>query len=104
MCPILGVTIKTKEGVTIYGVNSETLEIENVRSLGQAGTTIQAKAIFTCRLAAGDYFISLGIATKHGEDVIPHDRRYDSIHFQVLPDREFFGLIDVDMKLTAKYL
>lgn len=100
--PILGITIKTKEGVTVYGVNSETLECDEFQSLGQKASVVQAEANFKCRLAPGDYFVSLGIATRHGEEVIPHDRRYDSIHLQVRPHSGFFGLADLDLNLSVK--
>jgi lipopolysaccharide transport system ATP-binding protein len=100
--PILGITIKTKEGVTVYGVNSETLACDDFLKLGRSGSAIQAEIVFTCRLAPGDYFISLGIASKHGEEVIPHDRRYDSIHLQVRPNSTFFGLADLNLTMNAK--
>jgi lipopolysaccharide transport system ATP-binding protein len=100
--PIFGITIKTKEGVTVYGVNSETLECDDFQKLGQSSAVIQVETAFTCRLASGDYFISLGIATKHGEEVIPHDRRYDSIHLQVMPDSLFFGLADLELTMITK--
>ena len=100
--PILGITIKTKEGVTVYGANSETLECDNFIELGRSGSVIQAEAVFTCRLAPGDYFISLGIASRHGEEVIPHDRRYDSIHLQVHANNRFFGLSDLELKMSTK--
>lgn len=100
--PILGITIKTKEGVTVYGVNSETLACDDFLKLGRSGSAIQAEIVFTCRLAPGDYFISLGIGSKHGEEVIPHDRRYDSIHLQVRPNSTFFGLADLNLKMNAE--
>ena len=100
--PVLGLTIKTKEGVTVYGANSETLNCDDFIALGAKGSAIQAKAVFTCALAPGDYFVSLGVATKHGEEVIPHDRRYDSIHLQVRPNKAFFGLIDLKLNLSAQ--
>jgi lipopolysaccharide transport system ATP-binding protein len=100
--PILGITIKTKEGVTVYGVNSEMLEVEEFKSLGQYGQVAYARASFCCRLAPGDYFISLGIATKQGEYVTPHDRRYDAIHIQVQPVSTFFGLIDLGLELAVR--
>ena len=100
--PILGITIKTKEGVTVYGVNSETLEVDEFKSLGKHGQAAYARASFCCRLAPGDYFISLGLATKQGEDITPHDRRYDAIHLQVRPATTFFGLIDLGLELTAR--
>jgi lipopolysaccharide transport system ATP-binding protein len=99
--PILGVTFKTKEGITVYGVNSETLECDDFMELGKSDTVIQVQTVFSCSLAAGDYFISLGLASKHGEEVIPHDRRYDSIHLQIRPNDMFFGLADLQLKMTA---
>ena len=100
--PILGITIKTKEGVTVYGVNSEMLELEEFKSLGQCGQGVYARASFCCRLAPGDYLISLGIASMQGEYVTPHDRRYDVIHIQVRPVTTFFGLVDLGLELTAR--
>ena len=102
--PILGITIKSKEGVTIYGVNSETLSIDDFRLYGTKSTVVSAVAHLTCSLAQGDYFISLGIATRQGEEIIPHDRRYDAIHFQVRHNPEFFGLVDLQLKLHTKQL
>lgn len=98
--PILGITIKTKEGVTVYGVNSETLDVDEFKHIGKQGTSF-AEAVFCCRLAPGDYFISLGLATKQGTEIIPHDRRYDAIHLHVRPDTTFFGLVDLGLSLRA---
>lgn len=100
--PILGITIKTKEGVTVYGANSETLETDEIKKLGCRGTVALVEAKFICRLAPGDYFISLGVATRQGEEIIPHDRRYDAIHLQIAPSTKFFGLTDLDLKLSAQ--
>ena len=99
--PVLGVTIKTKEGITVYGANSETLKQTDLSGAGIENSTIEMKISFTCDLAYGDYFISLGLASKHGEEVIPHDRRYDSIHMQVRPNNTFFGLIDMKMSMDS---
>lgn len=99
--PILGVTIKTKEGVTVYGVNSETLEVDAFDSLGQAGSVVVPELTFRCRLAPGDYFVSLGLASRQGSDVVPHDRRYDSIHLQVSPDTRFHGLVNLEAQLRV---
>jgi|TARA_A100001518_G_C1220440_1_gene64507 lipopolysaccharide transport system ATP-binding protein len=99
--PIFGITIKTKEGVTVFGANSETLDFETFKSSGRAGTAVRVGAKFNCRLGSGDYFISIGVASRQGEDILPHDRRYDSIHIQVRPDESFFGLVNLDLKLSA---
>ncbi|MFL1558111.1 ABC transporter ATP-binding protein [Pseudomonas sp. O11] len=98
--PILGFTIKTKEGVTVYGTNSYLLECAETRSMGESGSVATASVKFVNRLATGDYFISLGIASREGEDIIPHDRRYDSIHFVVEPTPKLLGLIDLAAAMT----
>jgi lipopolysaccharide transport system ATP-binding protein len=100
--PIVGVTIKTKEGITVYGVNSETLDVGQFKRMGKKGTVATVRAEFDCTLAPGDYFVSIGIATKSNQDIVPHDRRYDAIHIQVRPTSEFFGLVDLGLEMKAE--
>jgi len=100
--PIFGFTIKTKEGVTVYGTNTESLDFDSFQVLGAKGKTVTIRACFDCSLAAGDYFISLGIASKGNADIIPHDRRYDAIHFQVMTNEQFFGLADLNLQLKIE--
>ena len=88
--PILGITVKTKDGVTISGTNSEMAELTELQVLFKEGSVVQARCDFRCSLAPGDYFISIGVATRENEDIIPHDRRYDSIHFIVAPPHPHF--------------
>ncbi|MCL6690570.1 ABC transporter ATP-binding protein [Pseudomonas sp. R3.Fl] len=100
--PILGVTIKTKDGVTLSGSNSELLQCEETKSEYATGSTFVATVRFDCTLGEGDFFISLGVATRNGEDIVPHDRRYDSIHFAVGTDSRFFGLTNLNMKMSIE--
>lgn len=100
--PIFGITIKTKDGVTVYGINSESVDLVSFNETGEVGQVVLIKASFDCSLGPGDYFISLGVASKHGEETIPHDRRYDSVHLQIRPNKEFFGLINLDLDLEVK--
>lgn len=102
--PIFGFTIKTKEGITVYGVNSESQDVAAFKDAGARGSTIVVKLAFDCLLASGDYFVSLGIASKTGEMVVPHDRRYDSIHLHVGPELRFHGLIDLGTTLEVEEL
>lgn len=97
--PIFGLTVKTKEGVTLYGSNSELLSVFEMRETGLAGSTVAIGANFDANLAPGDYFISLGIATRHGGTIVPHDRRYDAIHFIVEPPVPFFGLMQLNLSV-----
>ena len=95
--PIFGLTIKTKEGVTLYGSNTELLSALAIRDTGALGSTVMIAASFVANMAPGDYFISLGVATRQGETITPHDRRYDAIHFVVEPHVQFFGLAQMNM-------
>ncbi|CAM3031700.1 sugar ABC transporter ATP-binding protein [Pseudomonas floridensis] len=98
--PIIGFTIKTKEGVTVYGTNSYIIDCEPNGLIGGANSSAKACLRFKNALATGDYFISVGIASREGEDVIPHDRRYDSIHFIVEPTPKLLGLIDLGASMA----
>ena len=99
--PIIGLTIKTKDGITVYGTNSEMTPPSDSPVIGRAGTQAQISFAFDCRLGPGDYFLSVGIASRNGEDVIPHDRRYDSIHLYVV-GKDFFGLAMLDAALAIE--
>jgi lipopolysaccharide transport system ATP-binding protein len=101
--PILGFAVKTKEGVTIYNTNTELQPIEEFAGAGEPGTRFIATLKFQCRLFPGDYFLSLGLASRQIDGtVIPHDRRYDSIHLQVLSadPGAFTGLVDLGVKVV----
>ena len=100
--PIFGVTIKNKEGVTLFGTNSELQICAEIYET--AGSEVKARVFFefSCCLGAGDYFISLGIASANGEAIVPHDRRYDAIHFIVAPVNQFFGLANLQASLRME--
>ena len=100
--PIFGITIKTKEGITVAGTNSELLSSEvHTHGLGHAGSCVVVHLDFKCTLATGDYFISIGVASRSAESVVPHDRRYDAVHFSVAPALHFYGLADLDMTMDV---
>ena len=98
--PTLGITIKTKDGVTVSGTNSEMAGLTDLHVLLKRGSLVHAESNFRCGLAPGDYFISLGVVSRENEEVIPHDRRYDSIHFVVRPHDQFYGLADLEFSLA----
>ncbi|URL57808.1 ABC transporter ATP-binding protein [Luteibacter flocculans] len=98
--PILGVTLKTKEGLTVYGTNTEMALMDQAFPPGEAGRSGIALCQFRLKCAPGDYFLSVGIASRDGSgEAVPHDRRYDSIHLCVEPDTPFVGLADLGARL-----
>ena len=92
--PILGFFVKTKEGVSVYASNTEYKPLPALAGAGAAGTTVDVTTSFNCNLADGDYFISIGVASRNEGEVIPHDRRYDSIHVGIM-GADFFGMANL---------
>jgi lipopolysaccharide transport system ATP-binding protein len=93
---VMEITVKEMESI------KAALDIAEFQSQGSAGQMVLIKVSLVCRFAPGDYFISIGIATRDGEAVIPHDRRYDAIHFQVRHITTFFGLINTDLAVSVE--
>jgi lipopolysaccharide transport system ATP-binding protein len=105
--PILGFAVKTREGVTIYNSNTEFQPVQGFGEAGAAGSAGALRIRFPCRLAPGDYFVSLGLASRAVDgSVIAHDRRYDSIHLQVVPsgERGFIGMVDLEAEFSPVHL
>lgn len=99
--PIFGVTVKTREGITLCGSNTEKVGLHEPDRILAPNTTVRVSFEWVCRLAEGSYFISLGVATREGAMVIPHDRRYDAIMVDVRPTETFFGLADLNMAVSG---
>ncbi|WP_063887637.1 ABC transporter ATP-binding protein [Pseudorhodoferax sp. Leaf265] len=104
--PIVGFTIKTKEGVTLYNTNSELQRCGGIGGSGDAGHALGVEISFLASFAPGDYFISVGVASRQPNgDVVPHDRRYDAILFTVLAEEHqaFSGIFDVGAQMQSYF-
>lgn len=98
--PILGFALKTKEGVTIYNTNNEFQDIDLSKNFN-SGEIMIASLKMPVNLASGDYFVSIGLASCDASGtVIPHDRRYDSIHLSVANREQFIGLVNLDARIV----
>lgn len=96
--PIYGLTIKTTDGVTVYGTNSRDVECKVLDKKEDQWTVV--KFTFVPRLVQGDYFISLGIAEEQpDQEIIPLDRRYDMIHIKFFHNSLGFGIVDLEMNV-----
>ncbi|MBD9369584.1 ABC transporter ATP-binding protein [Xanthomonas sp. XNM01] len=98
--PIFGFTLKTKEGLTVYGINTEMADAGKLFDSDTGSGVICCRVELNC--APGDYFISLGIASRDTSgEVVPHDRRYDAIHVCVEADGQFLGITDLRAELKV---
>ena len=87
--------------MTIYNTNTELQDVA-VIDFTQPGQEMDIEVAMPVQLYQGDYFISVGIASCDASGtVIPHDRRYDSIHITVETTNEFIGLVDLGAKISC---
>lgn len=99
--PIFGFALKTKDGVTIYNTNTKILESSFIET-GETDETYRVSIEIPLKLFQGDYFISIGLASYDTSgEVVPHDRRYDSIHITVEPTPNFIGLVNLEAMISC---
>lgn len=104
--PILGFTIKTKEGVTLYNTNSELQSCREISAAGAVGDVVGVSVSFKVLFAPGEYFISVGVASRRPDGgVVPHDRRYDSIQLTVVSRErnDFTGFFDLGARMIQDF-
>lgn len=96
--PIYGLTIKTADGVTVYGANTRDRGVSVEQ--GTPGSVALIRFSFTADLVTADYFISLGLADEDElKDSIAVDRRFDLIHLYVSSDHMDFGIVSLNMDI-----
>ena len=92
--PIYGLTLKTLDGVEIYGMNSF---FSKIKTRNKKKTEIAIiKFTLPINLNNGDYFISLGLAEFKENDTAALDRRYDLISFKVSNSERILGICDLN--------
>lgn len=100
-----GFLIKTLDGVFLYGTNSF------VSSRGQSAISVRAGDIRMFRfslplnLNAGDHLVSFGISSGNPlmGDLLPLDRRYDSVMLKISRVVQFWGLSDMQATFNIEY-
>ena len=101
--PIYGLTIKTPDGITVYGSNSRDFPDGPVMQPARAGQTVRVVFSLDLRIGAGDFLLSLGVAHEiGGGEVEPLDRRYDSMLLHVSRQSRCYGLADFDMRVDIQ--
>ena len=97
--PILGLTLKTSDGIVVYGANTRDRKLDV--PAGRAGSELLVRYSFAINLIGGDYFISLGLAEDDEQkDNLAIDRRYDLINLQVRAERGDFGISALNMAMS----
>lgn len=103
--PIYALTLKTPDGVVLYGHNSR--EAGEQYCARREGDKVCVEFSFNTKLVTGHYLISLGVVAQPmsiDQDVIVLDRRYDVIEIFVTNYDRGFGLIDFGMNISVTSL
>jgi lipopolysaccharide transport system ATP-binding protein len=102
--PVYGVTIKSSTGAQLYSSNTLHLIASTSAYICRAGDTQEVRFHFRPFLDAGHYLISLGVVSNTIDGLVPHDRRYDSIHLRIVHPLKPNGEIDMAGRFELDHL
>jgi lipopolysaccharide transport system ATP-binding protein len=97
--PVVGILIRTRIGLNVYGTNTE---LEGIR-LGPVspGDRLRILYRFPCRLCPGDYTVT---AASHDPDGLWHDWAEDAVAFAVTDGRYTAGVANLAASVTLERL
>ena len=102
-CPvenvIFGITIKTNDGVTVFGRNTIDAPDSFILNSLKEGQVIDVTFYINAQLCTGDYLVSLGIVKMVDGEVEPMERRYDAICIRVESESTSYGIVDLYNKV-----
>lgn len=94
---VAGFLVKSLEGLFLYGTNSYLAGGKGQRMSARAGEVKVFRFSMPLRLNAGDYLVSFGISSGDPrQELVPLDRRYDSVLLKVGCEQPFWGIADLD--------
>lgn len=91
-----GFLIKSHDGLFIYGTNSFLASKGQSQIDVKAGDKLVFRFSMPMRLNAGNYLVSFGISEGSQENLVPLDRRYDSVLVTIERSVGFWGVCDLD--------
>lgn len=91
--PVYGFMVKTKDGLIVYGTNAmdSGVHVEP----GKPGGRVVVEFSQRLNVAAGEYFLTAGVAEVINSDVEAVDRRYDMALMTVAPTDKSFGVVNL---------
>lgn len=94
--PIFGFFVKTPDGVTVYGNSSRNLCPPSDGRRVAAGDIVSVTFSCLMNLGCGSYVLSLGVSEDSFGEIVPLDRRYDVMQFEIVNFSGAVGLSDLD--------
>lgn len=97
--PVVGVLIRTRIGLNVYGTNTE---LEGIHfGPMRRGDTVRVTFRFRCELCGGDYTVT---AASHDPDGTWHDWLEDAVAFAVADERYTAGVANLRAQAAAEVL
>jgi lipopolysaccharide transport system ATP-binding protein len=97
--PVVGILIRTRIGLNVYGTNTE---LENIHfGPMRAGDIVRVTYRFLCELCPGDYTVT---AASHDPDGVWHDWLEDAVAFAVADERYTAGVANLRAQVAAEVL
>jgi lipopolysaccharide transport system ATP-binding protein len=97
--PVIGVLIRTRIGLNVYGTNTELEQLHPGPVL--AGDTLRVTYRFRCELCPGDYTVT---AASHDPDGLWHDWQEDAVAFAVSDSRYTAGVANLRAEVHAEVI
>lgn len=92
---IFGLFIKTPDGVTVFGNSTRNAAVYPAPLAVAEGEEVCIAFALQLHLGAGPYLLSAGVSSEEGEEILPLDRRYDCLHFEVRDGSGAVGLANL---------
>ena len=96
--PIYGLAIKAHNGAILFATDSRQLLAPLQAPNQSPGDVVNPCFKFRPVFRDGEYLISVGVASECDGDILPHDRRYDSIVLRIATP--YLVTADIDMSPT----
>ncbi|HTW67840.1 MAG TPA: Wzt carbohydrate-binding domain-containing protein [Bryobacteraceae bacterium] len=93
--PVIGIMIRTRIGLEVYGTNTELEKLST--GAFAAGACLKIEFAFRCDLCPGEYTIT---AASHDADGTTHDWVDDAVAFAVTDSRYTAGVANLRAKVT----
>jgi lipopolysaccharide transport system ATP-binding protein len=95
-CAVFGFFVKTPDGVTVFGNSTRNAAVYPEPLPVAAGETVRLCFALELHLGTGSYILSAGVSADERGEIVPLDRRYDCLHFEVHNDSGAVGLADLN--------
>lgn len=92
---IFGLFIKTPDGVTVFGNSTRNATVYPAPLAVAEGEEVCIAFALQLHLGAGPYLLSAGVSSEEGDEILPLDRRYDCLHFEVRDGSGAVGLANL---------